>query len=236
MTDPAELKESKLFNDEHFAPSKTCHAHEFHHFSRLPLELRLWIWTLSLMHHRFIPIYFVKIGVDVEPGLAAMEFFRIRVPLIQCHMRICPEYDVLYLQGGHRAPFILADVLHDIRAFDPEDEGLMHLVLAHTDQPTFFDVAQPSDLLSGRARRNVIQMMFLPILILTHFCTNGVVLASSDFDDDGGRAAGFQSRPPPVLPQLAESRKESGCAPHTVSEIPGLAVLDVPMSSPLPPV
>ncbi|KAK6855878.1 hypothetical protein PG995_008029 [Apiospora arundinis] len=246
MTDPAGLKESKLFNDEHFAPSKNCRAHEFHHFSRLPLELRLWIWTLSLMHHRFIPIYFVKIGVDginidhvplytsqndlgntisgspyklsvnarvadaaspllsttVESRLAAMEFFRIRVPLIQGHMRICPEYDVLYLQGWHRAPFILADVLHDIRAYDPEDEGLTHLALAHTDQPTFFDVAQPSDLLSGRARRNpndVLADFDLDAFLYGYgaedfHCniigTNGMVLASSDFDDDGGRAAG----------------------------------------------
>ncbi|KAM0161823.1 hypothetical protein ACHAQE_003920 [Botrytis cinerea] len=46
---------------------------------------------------------------------------------------------------------MLADVLHDIRAYDPKDEGLMHLALAEGEGDSLFDIPHPSNVLSGHA-------------------------------------------------------------------------------------
>ncbi|KAM0317871.1 hypothetical protein ACHAO8_002125 [Botrytis cinerea] len=46
---------------------------------------------------------------------------------------------------------MLADVLHDIRAYDPKDEGLMHLALAEGERDSLFDIPHPSNVLSGHA-------------------------------------------------------------------------------------
>ncbi|KAK8035206.1 hypothetical protein PG993_010201 [Apiospora rasikravindrae] len=89
-------------------------------------------------------------SATAESRLAALEFFRIRLPLSRGHIRICPEYDVLYLQSWQLVPSLIADVLHDIRAYDPKDEGLMHLALDHSQRKTFFDVPFPTDLQSGQ--------------------------------------------------------------------------------------
>src|SRR3954468_20398299 len=46
-----------LFNDGHLASSRKKSSLEFHPFSRLPREIRLCIWSLSLFkQRRFIPI------------------------------------------------------------------------------------------------------------------------------------------------------------------------------------
>ncbi|PQE04505.1 pectinesterase precursor protein [Rutstroemia sp. NJR-2017a BVV2] len=71
-----------------------------------------------------------------ESRFAALEFYRLRLPLVQGQIRISPEYDVVFLHDRQKynSGFgdIFADILHDIRAYDPKDEGVMHLALAGT--------------------------------------------------------------------------------------------------------
>ncbi|KAF5877153.1 uncharacterized protein Bfra_001516 [Botrytis fragariae] len=85
----------------------------------------------------------------IESRSAALDFYRIRLPLTRGHIRINPEYDVLFLQDWDKAPPMLADILHDIRAYDPKDEGLMHLALAEGSGDSLFDIPHPSNILSG---------------------------------------------------------------------------------------
>ncbi|TGO57942.1 hypothetical protein BCON_0060g00160 [Botryotinia convoluta] len=85
----------------------------------------------------------------IESRSAALDFYRIRPPLARGHIRINPEYNVLFLQDWDKAPQMLADVLHDIRAYDPRDEGLMHLALAEGSGDSLFDIPHPSHILSG---------------------------------------------------------------------------------------
>ncbi|THV51970.1 hypothetical protein BGAL_0093g00140 [Botrytis galanthina] len=85
----------------------------------------------------------------IESRSAALDFYRIRLPLSRGHIRINPEYDVLFLQDWDKAPQILADILHDIRAYDPKDEGLMHLALEEGSGDSLFDIPHPSNILSG---------------------------------------------------------------------------------------
>ncbi|TGO22448.1 hypothetical protein BPAE_0168g00190 [Botrytis paeoniae] len=85
----------------------------------------------------------------IESRSAALGFYRIRLPLARGHIRINPEYDVLFLQDWNKAPQMLADILHDIRAYDPKDEGLMHLALAEGSGDSLFDIPHPSNILSG---------------------------------------------------------------------------------------
>jgi hypothetical protein len=171
-----------LFNDEYLAPSRKKSSLEFHLFSRLPREIRLCIWSLSLKQRRFIPIYGKKTkddrksyaddplppyssrnelgkivsgshyGLSInapesfiasplfsttrESRFAALDFYRLRLPLVRGQIRINPEYDVIFIhsQQIHQRglKYVFADILHDMRAYDPKDEGVMHLALAGT--------------------------------------------------------------------------------------------------------
>ncbi|KAK7934941.1 hypothetical protein PG985_000436 [Apiospora marii] len=84
-----------------------------------------------------------------ESRRAALESYRVRFPVCGGHIRICPEYDVLYLGSWYEIPYLLADILHDFRAYDPEDDGIMHLALAQAEKRCLFDVRQPTDLQVG---------------------------------------------------------------------------------------
>ncbi|KAF7929755.1 hypothetical protein BELL_0037g00180 [Botrytis elliptica] len=85
----------------------------------------------------------------IEARSVALDFYRICLPLARGHIRINPEYDVLFLQDWDKAPQMFADILHDIRAYDPKDEGLMHLALAEGSGDSLFDIPHPSNILSG---------------------------------------------------------------------------------------
>ncbi|ESZ91229.1 hypothetical protein SBOR_8375 [Sclerotinia borealis F-4128] len=89
------------------------------------------------------------LSTTIESRSAALDFFHICLPIARGQVRISPEYDVLFLQSWDKDPSLLANILHDIRAYDPKDEGLLHLALAHAEKSTFFNVPQPSNLLSG---------------------------------------------------------------------------------------
>ncbi|TGO55902.1 hypothetical protein BOTNAR_0235g00140 [Botryotinia narcissicola] len=84
-----------------------------------------------------------------ESRSVALDFYRFCLPLARGCIRINPEYDVLFLQDRDKAPQMLADILHHIRAFDPEDGGLMHLALAEGSGDSLFDIPHPSNILSG---------------------------------------------------------------------------------------
>ncbi|PQE24955.1 pectinesterase precursor protein [Rutstroemia sp. NJR-2017a WRK4] len=165
-----------LFNDEHFAPSRKQSSLQFHLFSGLPREIRLCIWSLSLIQRRFVPIRGKKTNYDDqlppyssrnelgkivsgshyelsinapesfiasplfsttrESRFAALDFYRLRLPLVRGQIRISPEYDVVFIHSRHihqqGLKDVFADILHDMRAYDPKDEGVMHLALAGT--------------------------------------------------------------------------------------------------------
>ncbi|KAF3769479.1 hypothetical protein M406DRAFT_100488, partial [Cryphonectria parasitica EP155] len=60
---PANAREFELFNDRHYynnspadGGSESSRDDAFHLFCRLPLELRLKIWTINLKRHRFLHI------------------------------------------------------------------------------------------------------------------------------------------------------------------------------------
>ncbi|KAI6266889.1 hypothetical protein MCOR27_010834 [Pyricularia oryzae] len=74
-------------------------------------------------------------GVSSEARQIALEFYRVRVPVRQClslssgrDLRLNPEYDVVFLKWAYRS-YLIADVLHDIKAHDPQDVGVVHLAL-----------------------------------------------------------------------------------------------------------
>ncbi|KAF7955579.1 hypothetical protein EAE96_004505 [Botrytis aclada] len=79
-----------------------------------------------------------------ESRSTALDFYRIRLPLARGHIRINPECDLLFLQDWDKAPQVLANILHDIKAYDPKDEGLMHLALAEGSGDSLFDIPHPS--------------------------------------------------------------------------------------------
>ncbi|KAF7900092.1 hypothetical protein EAF00_004428 [Botryotinia globosa] len=85
----------------------------------------------------------------IESRSAALDFYRIHLPLTRGFIQIKPEYDMLFLQNWDKAPQVVADILHDIRAYDPKDEGLMHLALAEGSGDSLFDIPHPCNILSG---------------------------------------------------------------------------------------
>ncbi|TGO40691.1 hypothetical protein BHYA_0033g00450 [Botrytis hyacinthi] len=63
---------------------------------------------------------------------AALDYFRLRLPLANNrHIRVNPDHDVLFFHPAHdiRDINILAAILHDIKAYDPRDQGLKHLAI-----------------------------------------------------------------------------------------------------------
>ncbi|KAI0456405.1 hypothetical protein F5B21DRAFT_467638 [Xylaria acuta] len=148
-------------------------------FSRLPAELRLDIWQLSLRRSRLINIelcpqkniqdelqdeqslyraqnnlgrviggrhYAIAangsqllsklLRVNSEARQAALRFYRVHLP---CRFELGdrqgygtlpfnPEFDILHIRLG-RDIYDFADFLHDLRAYDPQDVGLLNLAL-----------------------------------------------------------------------------------------------------------
>jgi hypothetical protein len=68
-----------------------------------------------------------------ESRFVALEFYRLRMPLVRGQIRISPEYDVVFLHDANRVnncfAHIFVDVLHDMKAYDPKDEGVKHLAI-----------------------------------------------------------------------------------------------------------
>jgi len=66
-------------------------------------------------------------GVNHEARQVALNFYRVRLPFAGngIHRELClnPEYDVLYVQPGYLHTALLPDLLHDVRAYDPKDQG-----------------------------------------------------------------------------------------------------------------
>lgn len=118
------------------------------------------------------PLLFIK----TESRRAALESYRIRFPVYNGHRRIYHDYDVLYLGCWHEASYLIADVLHDLRAYDPENDGIMHIVLAHAEGGRLFDMGESTNLQVGL-----------------------MVQADFQFDPwmDGRRAAWYCARRPP---------------------------------------
>ncbi|KAL8295702.1 hypothetical protein RB600_001257 [Gaeumannomyces tritici] len=73
--------------------------------------------------------------VSKEARKVALDFYRLRLPvhhrLPQAQGRplyLNPEWDVIFLRWA-KFPRLLADVLHDIKAYDVRDGGVVHLAL-----------------------------------------------------------------------------------------------------------
>ncbi len=150
-------------------------------FPKLPTELRLRIWRLSVERHRLIEVevealpdsgddahrppysttnalnklissrnYAVTVQgfrlhskllrVNSESRKEALRFYRVHIP---CYLRASrrversikstlyfnPEYDFIQLEAGGPVETTFVDFLHDIRAYDPRDAGLVNLAI-----------------------------------------------------------------------------------------------------------
>ena len=170
----------RLLNDAYFQPSTPDSAthRNWALFSRLPAELRLHVWLLSLRQHRMIELFLrsdevkaeapsanqrlvagdppqyyatsnslgrVVSGRDYKPALsgpgypaslnpllwvnsearrAALSFYRIHLPHDGDRiLYLNPEYDVLFVHPRALPSPVVADFLHDVRAYDPQDQG-----------------------------------------------------------------------------------------------------------------
>ncbi|KAK3304760.1 uncharacterized protein B0T15DRAFT_252523 [Chaetomium strumarium] len=194
----------RLFNDVHFerweppAPRDTTWAP----FSRLPAELRLYVWQACLRRHRMIELdiwpaaeedvtdttypdhdsqfpYYTytnrnKLGnvvsgrgyvlswsgrreqgpagsfspllwVNHESRRATLGFYRVHLPFFGLQreqvLYLNPDYDIVSIQPRQdesrttppnpHLPTLLADFLHDVKAYDPRNQGIAHLALNH---------------------------------------------------------------------------------------------------------
>ncbi|KAI0465978.1 hypothetical protein F4859DRAFT_338807 [Xylaria cf. heliscus] len=74
--------------------------------------------------------------VSSEARQATLQFYRVQLP---CHFELGdrqgygtllfnPEFDILHIQPG-REIYNFVDFLHDLRAYDPQDAGLLNLAL-----------------------------------------------------------------------------------------------------------
>ena len=65
--------------------------------------------------------------VNHEARQVALNFYRVRLPFprngIHRELYLNPEYDVLYVQPGYLHAALIPDLLHDVRAYDPKDQG-----------------------------------------------------------------------------------------------------------------
>ncbi|TLD23312.1 hypothetical protein PspLS_07073 [Pyricularia sp. CBS 133598] len=73
--------------------------------------------------------------VNMEARQVALDFYRVRVPVCRRlspasgrGLYLNPEYDVVFLKWCAE-PYLMADILHDIKAHDPRDVGVVHLAL-----------------------------------------------------------------------------------------------------------
>ncbi|KAF7958111.1 hypothetical protein EAE96_003675 [Botrytis aclada] len=67
-----------------------------------------------------------------ESRWAALDYFRLRLPLANNrHIRVNPDHDVLFFYAGREIRDInmLAAIFHDVKAYDPRDQGLKHLAI-----------------------------------------------------------------------------------------------------------
>ncbi|KAF7916888.1 hypothetical protein EAE99_009513 [Botrytis elliptica] len=67
-----------------------------------------------------------------ESRWVALDYFCLRLPLANNrHIRVNPDHDVLFFHPGHdiRDINMIAAILHDIKAYDPRDQGLKHLAI-----------------------------------------------------------------------------------------------------------
>ncbi|CAD6441353.1 695826a5-0d88-4427-af0a-047b1606cc71-CDS [Sclerotinia trifoliorum] len=79
-------------------------------------------------NHTISPVF----STTKESRWVALGHFRIRLPLAgDSHIRVSPDDDVVYLTAGYDICDInlLAAIFHDIRAYDPKDQGLMHVAI-----------------------------------------------------------------------------------------------------------
>jgi hypothetical protein len=68
--------------------------------------------------------------VNREARQATLHFYRVHLPFpglgADRVLYLNPEYDVLYLDGEKTYGILLPDFLHDVRAYDPKDQGWVH--------------------------------------------------------------------------------------------------------------
>ncbi|KAJ8057953.1 hypothetical protein OCU04_013127 [Sclerotinia nivalis] len=79
-------------------------------------------------NHTISPVF----STTKESRWAALDHFRIRLPLAgDSHIRVSPDDDVLFFHTTYDICDInmLAAIFHDIRAYDPKYQGLMHVAI-----------------------------------------------------------------------------------------------------------
>ncbi|KAF7866761.1 hypothetical protein EAF04_005603 [Stromatinia cepivora] len=90
-------------------------------------------------NHTISPVF----STTKESRWAALDHFRIRLPLAgNSHIRVSPDDDVLFFHTTYDICDInmLAAIFHDIRAYDPKDQGLKHVAM---QGDTLFPDQQP---------------------------------------------------------------------------------------------
>ncbi|TGO49962.1 hypothetical protein BCON_0195g00180 [Botryotinia convoluta] len=93
----------------------------------------------SAVNHMISTIF----STSKESRWAALDYFCLCPPLANSrHIRVSPDHDFLFFHAGREIRDInmLAAILHDIKAYDPRDQGLKHLAI-HGD--TLFPDRQP---------------------------------------------------------------------------------------------
>ncbi|ROW01880.1 hypothetical protein VMCG_05571 [Cytospora schulzeri] len=104
-------------------------------------------YTLSIKGRGYAASLSPLLRVSKEARYIALDFYRIQLPFPRNNgeqlLFVNPDYDCLYVRSDSqpsstppvafppepRAAAVLVDFLHDVRAFDPKDQGVAHLAL-----------------------------------------------------------------------------------------------------------
>lgn len=90
-------------------------------------------YTLNIQNRGYAASLSPLLWVDSEARQAALSFFRVHLPFrFPRHggervLYLSPDYDVLYVQPHGDTEAIIPDLLHDIRAYDPKDQGYVSI-------------------------------------------------------------------------------------------------------------
>lgn len=86
-------------------------------------------YRLEIRGRGFAATFSPLLWVSRESRQVALNFYRVHLPFPEYKrsqlLYLNPEYDVLYAQPEMWVT-LLPDVLHDVRAYDPKDQGYVH--------------------------------------------------------------------------------------------------------------
>ncbi|EAT91001.1 hypothetical protein SNOG_01352 [Parastagonospora nodorum SN15] len=148
------------------------HDHSFEFFPMLTIELRLQIWEYAVQQTRFLKIYLEPLSQDTSTdpysGLNALNKvvsnvgYTVTVKSLHCSSKLLAS--ALPLSRTF-VPF-----LHDLRAYDPKDVGILRLALddelvtnLYHMNPSLAEVAYKSFILSLKTLQQIIWMASSPI-------------------------------------------------------------------------